>query len=663
MERFHGLGRIAVAALVVSWLWASGSARAGLVDTLSHLELHGYVDNFTILRSDTFKEDYHVATSRYRTSLQISGPLLTGATFFGMPITQAEYFIELRPEYESIYDIDDRFGEGRDSDSIAVSGRTRFPKSNRGLLEAFGFDPHQFAEFWPVANALFPYNLVPGSSYNIPGRPVNTRKEAYFGLTESQNDLRFGMTDANNWDLYYPVREAYVDLFVDFYGVNWLRLGKQQIVWGKADFFRLQDIVNPVDFSQHFFIDPFDDIRVPQWSALFEHRFGSVGPLRDVAGGLVWVFDRYTALGFGNPAQPWAIGFGRTLDAFAFGNDLFTAALFPGVPSANMALYKNRAPAWNLKNSGIGTRWEWTLGNFRFQLTDWFAFQDAPAFGWDRINVFDVPGCNEVLPPPGGEGGQTVTNAFGIPTRINVKPKLIRMREAPAVAGVKEKFKHARYANFCGFGGSLSARYRKQNTLGLSVDWFEPVTGLVMRTESSWTTNALQTDTTKPDLFADANIVRWVIGVDRPTFIRPLNATRTFFLSAQAFGTHLIDINAGRFGSPSGANDNFIFTAFAQTQYMRDRLIILVFGAFGTTGKDGTTGGNVEYLISDNWSAQLGVTAFLGSRQEHDLTTFAVFTGDGRPFSESGFGIGHMQAGGAERNQMNEFWGRLRYRF
>jgi len=191
----------------------------------------------------------------------------------------------------------------------------------------------------------------------------------------------------------------------------------------------------------------------------------------------------------------------------------------------------------------------------------------------------------------------------------------------------------------------------------------EPVTGLVMRTESSWTTNALQTDTTKPDLFADANIVRWVIGVDRPTFIRPLNATRTFFLSAQAFGTHLIDINAGRFGSPNGANDNFIFTAFAQTQYMRDRLIILVFGAFGTTGKDGTTGGNVEYLISDNWSAQLGVTAFLGSRQEHDLTTFAVFTGDGRPFSESGFGIGHMQAGGAERNQMNEFWGRLRYRF
>lgn len=664
-RRGKGLGvAVLVFGVAMATATAWGQDEPGLVSSLEDMAVHGYVDNFTILRNDTFKEDYHVAASRYRASVQLSGPLRILQDTFN----RFEYFIELRPEYESIYDIGERFGTGRDPDTKAVSGRTRFPKRNAGLLGAFGFKPHKFAELWPVDNALFPYNIVPGSRYGVPGRIKDSRSRGYFGLDQSQNDLRFGMLRDTNFDLYYPVREAYFDLFFDaFGGRNWLRVGKQQHVWGKADFFRLQDIVNPVNFGEHFFIDLFDDTRVPLWSVLAEHRFGKVGPFKDLAGSIVWAFDRFTPLGFGHPAQPWSIGFGRTLDAFVFGNDLFGEALFPNQGDVNMALYKNRDPSWNLKNTGIGTRWEATIGNLRVQLTDWFAFQDVLATGWDRINVFDAPGCNEVLPAvdpndPNGVGGQTVQSAFG-PVRINVKPKHIRMREAPAVASIRKEFKAARYNNFCGFGGSLAARYRKQNTLGLSLDWFEPVTGFVIRTETSWTANALLIDTTKPDILADGNIYRWVLGIDRPTLIRWLNPTRSFFLSAQAFGTHIPDVHAGRFGNPNGANDNFIFTFFVQNQFMRDQLVYLLFGAFGTTGVDGTTGGNVEYLITNNWSVQLGATAFLGSRREHDLSTFAVFTGDRRPFSESGFGIGHMQAGGSERNQMDEFWGRVRFRF
>lgn len=652
-------------ALMTSPAW--GQREEGLIPSLRDMAIHGYVDNFSILRSDTFKSDYHIASSRYRASVQLSGSLRVLRDYF----KRFEYFIELRPEYESIYDISDRFGNGRDGDTIAVSGRVQPARANTGLLQAFGYNPRQFAEFWPHSNAIFPYNIRPGSRYNVPGRrPEADSRDAYFGLDQSQNDLRFGMLRDTNFDLYYPVREAYFDLFWDaFGGRNWLRIGKQQHVWGKADFFRLQDIVNPVNFGDHFFIDLFDDTRIPLWSVLLEHRFGTIGPLRDVAGSIVWVFDRYTSLGFGHPAQPWSIGFGRTLDAFAFGNDLFGQGLFPGRDDVNMALHRNDAPAWNLKNSGIGMRWEATIGNFRLQLTDWFAFQDVAAFGWDRINVLTgIEGClvdsagNSIFPAEGGGGGETVMSAFG-EARINVKPRQIRMRDAAIVAGVKSKYKRARYANLCGLGGSLAARYRKQNTLGLSVDWFEPTTGLVFRTETSWTANALVVDTTKSDLLADTNIYRWVLGIDRPTFIRFLNPTRSFFLSLQAFGTHLPDVNAGRFGNPNGAHDNFIFTFFVQNQYFRDQLVYLLFGAYGTTGVDGTLGGNAEYLITNHWSVQIGITAFLGTTREHDLTTFARFTTDGRPFSETGFGIGHMQAGGSERNQMNEFWARIRYRF
>lgn len=655
---------------------AWGQPKTGLIGSLEDMDVHGYIDNFTILRSDTFKEDYHIASSRYRASIQLSGPLRIWRDIFN----RFEYFIELRPEYESVYDLTERFGRGRDTDTIAVSGRARFPRRNRALLEAFGLNPHKFAEFWPIANLMIPYSLVPGSSYGIPNRPQNTRKTAYVGLNQSQNDLRFGMLRDTNFDLYYPFREVYFDLFFDaFGGRNWVRLGKQQHVWGKADFFRLQDIVNPVNFSDHFFIDLFDDTRVPLWSALFEHRFGAVGPLKDVAGSIVWVFDRYTSLGFGHPAQPWAIGFGKTIDAFALGNDLFAEALFPG-QGLNVALYDDRRPAWNLKNSGIGTRWEATIGNFRVQLTDWFAFQDVPAFGFPRMHFLEFPligpfagtplACrqdvngNSIFPEPGDEGGFDTLSSFGFPVRVRVNPRRIRMSEAAAVADLKKREqRRAAYIARCGFTGELIAKYRKVNTLGVSVDWFEPRTGFVIRTEISWTANLLTSDLSKPDLFADTNVYRWVLGIDRPTLIRFLNPTRSFFLSFQAFGTHIPDARGGRFGIPQGANNNFIFTFFVQNQFMRDQLVYLLFGAYGTTGNDATLGGNAEYLITNNWSVQLGITAFLGERKEHSLGPFGGFTNDGRPVSETGFGIGHMQAGGSERNQMNEFWGRIRYRF
>lgn len=621
------------------------------------INVHGYVDNFTILRSDTFKEDYHIAASRYRASLQLSGD---GGSSFGF-IDKIEYFIELRPEYESIYDLSGRFGNpGR-----ATSGRGQpLGPANAGLVSAFGFDPHDFEEIYQKSNLLLPSPRSPDVRF-VDSR---TQKEAWYDLDASGTDLRLGRLQATNWDLYYPIREAYADVYFDaFGGLNWLRLGKQQHVWGKADFFRLQDIVNPVNFADHFFIDPFDDTRIPLWSALFEHRFGDVGAFKQLAGSVVWVFDRYTPLGFGNGAQPWAIGFGRELGTFAFGNDLFGDAIFPG-ENVNASFANNASPRWNLKNTGVGTKWVWLFGNVRVQLTDWFAYQDVPAFGWNKLHILDIPGCNEVLPPPGGDGGRTVfTNpaATGIPlpVRINVKPNAINMKAAGAVATEPDEIKQARYINKCGLTGELEARYRKQNTLGVSFDWFEPRTGLVIRSENSWTANALVTDSTQRNWLNDTNIVRWVMGVDRPTMIRLLNPLRSFFLSAQAFGTHLTDVKAGRFGNVNGANDNFVFTAFGLTQYLRDQLVVLVFGAYGVTGKDATLGGNVEYLHDNHLSLQLGATGFLGVRREHDIGPFANFTTDGRPFTETGFGIGHMQAGGSERNQMDEFWGRVRYRF
>lgn len=54
------------------------------------------------------------------------------------------------------------------------------------------------------------------------------------------------------------LREVYVDIYS-----NWLdlRIGKQQVVWGKTDGYFINDIVNPLDLS-YFLLQEFDDVRM-----------------------------------------------------------------------------------------------------------------------------------------------------------------------------------------------------------------------------------------------------------------------------------------------------------------------------------------------------------------------------------------------------------------
>jgi len=60
------------------------------------------------------------------------------------------------------------------------------------------------------------------------------------------------------------IRELYVDIATDNL---FLRFGKQQIVWGESDGFRMADIINALDFSWYYFFPAWEDIRIPNWSA------------------------------------------------------------------------------------------------------------------------------------------------------------------------------------------------------------------------------------------------------------------------------------------------------------------------------------------------------------------------------------------------------------
>ncbi|MEN8192678.1 MAG: DUF1302 family protein [Bacteroidota bacterium] len=71
--------------------------------------------------------------------------------------------------------------------------------------------------------------------------------------------------------LTFRLREAYMDLYFDNFD---LRVGKQQIVWGKADGVFITDIVSPKDLFQ-FLLPEFDEIRIGVEGAKFDYYIGN----------------------------------------------------------------------------------------------------------------------------------------------------------------------------------------------------------------------------------------------------------------------------------------------------------------------------------------------------------------------------------------------------
>ena len=126
-------------ALAIPSADAAGRKDRGFMDSFDRMAIHGYVDNFSILRSDNFKDDYHVASSRYRASVQLAGPLYVMQDYF----QRFEYFIELRPEYESIYDISHRFGNGRNGTRSSPGVLVSPVRIMQAFLQAFGLSPPQ----------------------------------------------------------------------------------------------------------------------------------------------------------------------------------------------------------------------------------------------------------------------------------------------------------------------------------------------------------------------------------------------------------------------------------------------------------------------------------------------------------------------------------------
>ncbi len=703
-------------ALLLAAVTAGGANAQTVFDTFANtFQLHGYLENQTIERSDTFIRDWHNASLRNRMDVQVSGTLARSLDMPLMPGASVEYFLQLRPGYEAAYDVDrDRFGNATTGFSGGAPGYSPFSRA-QGLdlgaswLTAFGYNPKQFQMNGPKDYGV-PLPRAPHTKW-LPR--LEGACKACPDTTLPLSRLRWEISSAAGTD--YPVREAYFDIRWFWHGQNWLRLGKQQIVYGKADFFRLQDITNNVDFAQHFNVEPFEDTRIPNWSASLQHRFGDVGPARDVALTGIWNFDLYKPVGLGSAAQPWSINFGQEISAFSFTGDTFehgfqapgytppggtkgpcSSGMYAIGQCAKFGPHEFRMPDYTFKNMGYGMKLDWEIQDpqIRFALTDYFGEGDpvfkilAPqliASGLNPLNRFGggpfsgptlsaaMPGVYSCLTAKSGVS--EIPWAIGTMLIVkNPNQNIGRCLKANGYfnGGVSEGQMRAQFMQTYGADGYTAVVFHKMNTLGLSGDYFDSQSGLVFRVEASWSHNALINDTTSFDWTTTNDVLQWVVGADKQFFIRAINPDRTFFGSAQVFAHYLPGANS--FGRTGAINrlSSYIFTAFVQTHYYRDQVIPLAFAAYDTLGTDAEVGANVEWLLNDHWSAQIGSTAFFGKANRFDLTYDAPVKPGcfGNPncqfndnrYTEQFYGAAEQPLG-AYRNVYDEIWTRLRYRF
>ncbi len=70
---------------------------------------------------------------------------------------------------------------------------------------------------------------------------------------------------------YFRLREAYMDMYFDNFDI---RIGKQQVVWGKADGVFITDVVSPLNLSE-FLLPDFDEIRIGVTAVKFDYYLGN----------------------------------------------------------------------------------------------------------------------------------------------------------------------------------------------------------------------------------------------------------------------------------------------------------------------------------------------------------------------------------------------------
>jgi hypothetical protein len=186
-----------------------------------------------------------------------------------------------------------------------------------------------------------------------------------FEQNYNQNELAWHHTDSQDEN---ELKELYFDSeLLD--GRVWLRVGKQQIVWGKTELFRTTDQFNPQTLALSS-LPSLEESRIALWSARATYSFYDVGPLEDVRLEVAANLDDFEPLELGRCGQPYTIWLvcGKTFGLWSHG--------FAGIGLAG----ERHPPSFWESPQGLefGARLEFRWDRFSFQISDFWGYDDAP---------------------------------------------------------------------------------------------------------------------------------------------------------------------------------------------------------------------------------------------------------------------------------------------
>lgn len=176
-------------------------------------------------------------------------------------------------------------------------------------------------------------------------------------------------------------------------GDDYLTIGKQQVVWGKADGLKVLDVVNPQSFRD-FILEDFEESRIPLWSVNYEWQVNDDSTLQ-----FLWIPDQTVS------ALPES---GAT---YAFTTPRFVPSAPPGIA---VEISPINRPSKIISDSDIGLRWSAFLGGWDLTLNYLYHYDDLPVF-FRRLNVTQT-GTKVFIDPEYKRShllGGTFSNAFG----------------------------------------------------------------------------------------------------------------------------------------------------------------------------------------------------------------------------------------------------------
>lgn len=573
---------------------------------------HGYLENSTHQRPG-------VGISRQRTRGQLEWSKTIGRAGAFKNVSMHG---TLRATYDGAYDINDDFGNDAGGPLTFSAPANPFflgalPGTGAPPVLPYSTTPTYGAGFYPAIPAgdpngaigLFPFGLdgLPGANLSndglvFLGSDLRTVRDSGVQMAvpvrpcdKDSRGCLDGYMDADLWELRSPeftdradvIREAYMDATLPLSNGDEIsfRLGRQQVVWGRTDLFRVLDIVNPVDFSAQNIYEELEDARIPMGILNMEYNAGGGKIFQDLNFQFLWKFEQARPSTLGQGGATYSIlGAGNFFRAM--GNcwvNGCTVGNFPG-PGVAVAFGPNQigirqanTPGWAVSESDIGGRIEGVYKGVGFSLNTMYYNSHLPSL----------------------RGGITSVDPF------------------TGAGGVYD------------YALAFDMAFPRIWMVGGSTDIYVDKIKSAFRTEVAWTTGEEYANTLRPRLFSESNVLRYVIGWDRPTFIPFLNKNRAFLLSAQVFGQHLLDHEEewGPLGKVGMVDweDNWVGTFLIQGFFKNDTVLPRVIAAYDVRASAGTIAPQVDWLITNNWQLTVGANIKLGTgAQAYDDNRTAI---------------------------------------